>query len=96
MPARPRSEDFVERARVFGAKVRQARLRKGLTQEQLAEAVGMSRTQIQNIEYNANNTRRRPGHPQPANPKLDTVYDLARALNVEVSYLVDPERPAEG
>lgn len=95
VPARPRSEDFVERARIFGQKVRQARIDLNMTQEQLAEAVGMSRNQIQNIEYNANNTRRRPGHPQPANPKLDTVYDLAYALHVDIDYLVDPSRPVE-
>jgi len=95
MPSRPRTEKFSDQAELFAKKVRAARVKKGYSQLKLSEKSGVSYRQVQNIERNANNVRPRPGAPQPANPKLDLIYALADALDVTVSYLVDPERPLE-
>lgn len=92
MASRPRTESFSEQAALFAEKVRAARQAKGLSQLKLAEASGISYRQIQLIENNSNNERRTSA-PQPANPKLDTVYLLASALDVDIAYLVDPGQP---
>ena len=65
-----------------------------MTQEDLAEATGISRNQIQNIERSRNNARDGNGRhrPGPGNPALDTMWALATALQVEVSYLVERAR----
>lgn len=84
----------VDRAHIatqLGIKVRFHRLQHGMNQEQLAEASGLSRNQVQNIENSRNNQRDEKGRAGPGNPRLDTVFALARALRVEVGYLVDPE-----
>lgn len=69
--------------RRFGANVRQAREAKdgGLTQDQLAEAVGVSRTSITGIELGNQNVN------------LQTLYKLAKALDVEPWSLL-PGHPA--
>ena len=95
MPSRPRTQEFSEQAALFAQKVRVARKRAGLSQLKLSEVAGVSYRQVQNIERNANNERPRKDAPQPANPKLDTIYALAAALEVEVAYLVDPRRNVE-
>lgn len=64
-----------------------------LTQEALSDLSGISRNQIQNIEHSRNNQRETStGQPGPGNARLDTVFRLAYALRVDVTYLVDPER----
>lgn len=81
-------------AQEFGRKVMVMRRRMGLTQEELAARSGVSRNQIQNLEHSRNNVRdpdtRLPGR---GNPRLDTIFALALALEVEVSVLVDPRLP---
>ncbi len=85
-------------ARQLADKLVELRRRKGLTQEQLAEAAGVSRNQIQNLEHSRNNSKDpRTGRPGRGNPRLDTVFQLAAALEVPVALLIDPEAalPAE-
>lgn len=60
----------------FGRRLREARESAGLTQGQLAQAVGLSRTSITNIEYG------RQGFP------LHALYAFAESLSVEPSELL--------
>ena len=69
----------------LGKKIRDLRLRRGLTVQQLGEATGLSKGFISQVE----NSR--------TSPSLATLQDLARALETSVAYLVVEEeriRPA--
>ncbi len=59
------------------------RLTQHVTQAALAEAAGLTRSQVQNIEYGQ-------GHDvqQTSNPTLRTVYQIARALGVPPGILL--------
>ncbi len=84
----------VRAAALLGSKVRAVREARGMTQEQLADRAGISRNQVQNIEHSRNNTRSPDtGRPGPGNARLDTVFRLAFSLEVDITYLVDPDRP---
>jgi transcriptional regulator with XRE-family HTH domain len=63
----------------LGRKIRDLRLRRGLTVQQLAEASGLSKGFISQVE----NDR--------TSPSLATLRDLARALDTSVAYLVVEE-----
>jgi len=90
VPSRDVLEDWEELAAQFGHRVRALRKARGLTQERLAHAVGMSRNQIQNIENSRNNTRDADGKRRggTANPRLETIWALARALEVDPTELL--------
>lgn len=96
MPSREPSDAYVRAARLLGEKVRELRLARGLTQEQLSERTGISRNQIQNIEHNRNNSKDpATGLPGMGNAKLDTIFLLADEFKVDVGYLIDPDRPVD-
>src|SRR5205814_10645480 len=63
----------------LGKKIRDLRLRRGMTVQQLAEASGLSKGFISQVE----NDR--------TSPSLATLRDLARALEPSVAYLVVEE-----
>ena len=63
---------------VFAIRLKQARLRSGLTQEQLAEAVGVSVKFIGNIERG---TRA---------PSFETIEKIAEVLEVDASEFFPP------
>lgn len=63
----------------LGRKIRDLRLRRGLTVQQLAEATGLSKGFISQVE----NSR--------TSPSLATLQDLARSLETSVAYLVVEE-----
>ncbi len=63
----------------LGKKIRDLRLRRGLTVQQLAELTGLSKGFISQVE----NSR--------TSPSLATLQDLARALETSVAYLVVEE-----
>ncbi len=63
----------------LGKKIRDLRLRRGLTVQQLGEATGLSKGFISQVE----NSR--------TSPSLATLQDLARALETSVAYLVVEE-----
>ncbi len=87
---------YEQAAAALADKVRERRLELGLNQEQLAERSGLSRNQVQNIERNRNNSRDpQTGRPGPGNARLDTLFSLAHALEVEVTFLVDPRARLE-
>lgn len=66
----------------LGRKIRDLRLRRGLTVQQLAELTGLSKGFISQVE----NSR--------TSPSLATLQDLARALETSVAYLVVEEDQA--
>lgn len=64
---------------VLASNVYRLRKHRGLTQEQLAKAVGVRQPRIAEVERG------------DANPRLDTLAKLARALGVPVAALLDPD-----
>jgi transcriptional regulator with XRE-family HTH domain len=71
------TEDRVELARLLGAEIRCRRLLAGLTQEQLAEKSGVSRTYLARLETGRQD------------PTLSTLEKLAKALGVKASRLLE-------
>ena len=65
-----------ERLKTFGLNVKMARLRKNISQEELAELINTSRTTISMIE-----TARQ-------NPTILKVVDIARVLGIEKNELI--------
>lgn len=63
----------------LGRKIRDLRLRRGLTVQQLAQASGLSKGFISQVEN------------ERTSPSLATLRDLARALETSVAYLVVEE-----
>lgn len=59
----------------FGGNLRQLRLAKGLTQEQLANELGVEISQISRIERGVINT------------SITTLYAISKALEIDVSAL---------
>jgi len=76
VPKQQRKRDL-EIAKAFGARVREVRKEKGMTQEQLAEAAGLHPTFISNVER---------GYRVPS---LPTALRLAAGLDVVASRIVD-------
>jgi transcriptional regulator with XRE-family HTH domain len=66
----------------FGKRLRQIRLEKGFSQEDLAYSSGLTLSQIGRIERGVINT------------SLSTIFVIARTLNVELPYLFDISLPA--
>lgn len=60
----------------LGSRLREIRLIRGYSQEELAEMVKLSRNAISNLERNENN------NGKPGDPLLSTVYRLSQALDV--------------
>jgi transcriptional regulator with XRE-family HTH domain len=63
----------------IGRSVREQRVRRFMTQEQLAQAAGISSRQLVRIERNE------------VEPRFSTILKLAKALGMEPSELVDRE-----
>ncbi len=64
----------------FGERVLVERRRRGLSREQLAEIIGVSKSSISNYENNINY------------PDIDNAIKIADALGVRLDYLImDPE-----
>lgn len=66
----------------LGKIVRSRREREGMTQDELARRVGMTRTSITNIESGRQKVQ------------LHTLYDVADALNVPIKDLLPPPKVA--
>lgn len=73
---RERSRDL-EVAKAFGQRVREVRVEKGMTQEQLAEAAGLHPTFVSNIER---------GYRVPTIP---TLLRMSQALGVRPGLMLD-------
>jgi len=63
----------------FGDKVRELRMKRGLSQEQLAELSGLHRTYISSLELGKRNV------------SLINIFALAKALGVTPDKLLKPE-----
>ncbi len=61
---------------MLGKALRQARLKSGLTQEQLAFKAGLSRNYISLLELNSKS------------PTIDTLFALCKAMNASPSRLI--------
>lgn len=72
-----------EMAGRLGAVLRQLRIDRGVSQDELARISGITKSQIQLIEGGRASTRRETDGP--SNPGLATMYALAGALGVNVS-----------
>jgi len=68
----------------LGEQLTSARQRRGLTQEQVAEAAGMSRNHYQLLEIGLGNRSTKA----PANPRLTTLVTLAKVLDIELPVLI--------
>lgn len=77
----PDSPDALSAA--IGARVREARIRRSLTLDQLAEAASLSRRMLINVEQGA------------ANPSIATLLRLAQALGLVLPELVEPPRTVD-
>lgn len=64
---------------LFGKRLREIRTKQGLTQQQLADRVGLTKTSISCYESGSRT------------PTLDTLIDLANELNIELSYFLGTE-----
>lgn len=73
----PRKDAYEPEAIAFGERVRALRLKRGWTQERLAEEADLNFVQVSHIERGANE------------PKLTTIIRLARALGVKAGKLID-------
>lgn len=93
VPAAEHLPDFAERAKLFATKVRHRHDKLGLTERQLIEHTALSRGYIQLLLNNRGGHKDpRTGAYRPPNPTLDVIWRLAEALEVDVAYLVDPDR----
>ena len=75
--------DWWEFARALGVKLQRSRLAKGMSQEAVAHAAGISTFTYQKFEKGES----KPGTPM--NPRLRTLLALAETLDVRVGELVD-------
>lgn len=76
-------EDWWRYARALGLRLQRARLAKGMSQEAVAHAAGISTFTYQKFEKGES----KPGTPM--NPRLRTLLALAETLEVRVGELVD-------
>lgn len=76
-------EDWWRYARALGLRLQRARLAKGMSQEAVAHAAGISTFTYQKFEKGES----KPGTPM--NPRLRTLFALAGVLEVEVRELVE-------
>ena len=76
-------EDWWRYARALGLRLQRARLAKGMSQEAVAHAAGISTFTYQKFEKGES----KPGTPM--NPRLRTLLALAETLEVRVGELVE-------
>ena len=74
-----RDKDGITR---FGLRLKEVRLEKGFTQEDLAYSCGLTPSQVGRIERGEINT------------SLSTIFVLVRTLKVDLKYLFDFELPS--
>lgn len=78
VPGAPRQVDAVTLAATIGARIRRERLAREWTLDRLADAAGISRRQVINLEQGE------------ANPSIGTLLSLSDALGITLSALVEP------
>lgn len=84
--------DFAERASKFGEKVRFRAHQLSLTQKDVIDRTGLSRSYVQ-LLWNGRGGHRRPdGTYQSPNPTMDIIMRLSIVLQVDDGYLIDHQR----
>ena len=81
----PLSDPWVDYARELGVLLHRERVRRGLSQERLAVAAGITAFTYRKLEKGESN----PG--TPANPRLRTLVALAEVMDIPVAALLPPE-----
>ncbi|MEP7197152.1 MAG: helix-turn-helix transcriptional regulator [Saprospiraceae bacterium] len=78
----PKRDQFEQELRIdlLGQAVKQARLERNLTQEQLGELVGVQKAQISKIENSATDAR------------FDTILKVFKALKAKVNFTVEIDK----
>lgn len=81
------AESLIERelAEALGRRLAELRSARGLTQEDVAQAAGISRNHYQLLE----NGLGERNHRRPANPRLSTLIALSEVLGTSVPELID-------
>lgn len=79
MPYQPTAE-ALEGRRLVGRRLRELRTERGLTQETLADAAGMDRSFVADVERGRHSLM------------LDRLFDLAKALDVSAGALLEGPR----
>lgn len=74
----------VQLARALGHRLQNLRVERGISQEALANAVGLSRNHYQLLEAGLSDRR----EARPANPRLATLRRIARQYGMRTSELV--------
>lgn len=72
-------------ARRIGLRLQQLRMGRGLSQTDMANLAGMSRTHYQRLEYGRGGTR----GESPSNPRLASLIGIADVLGLTASELVE-------
>ena len=81
----PHSALEEELARRIGLRLQQLRIDRGLSQTEMANRSGMSRTHYQRLEHGRGGTR----GEQPSNPRLASLIGIADVLGVTPAELVE-------
>lgn len=81
------ADDWERYVRELGVRLQQLRVERGLTQERLAVAAGITAFTYRKLEKGESN----PG--TPANPRLRTLAALADILDVDIVELLPGRRP---
>jgi transcriptional regulator with XRE-family HTH domain len=81
------SDPWERYVRDLGTRLSQARIAKGLTQERLAVAAGITSFTYRKLEKGESN----PG--TSANPRLKTLVALAEVLDVDLAELLPRKKP---
>jgi transcriptional regulator with XRE-family HTH domain len=96
VPAAEHLPEFAVRARLFGEKIRARHDELGLTERELIERTGLSRSYIQLLLNNRGTGKDRLTQEHgPVNPTLDVIWRLADALGLDPGYLLDSSRGVE-
>ncbi len=85
MPQPPSPDAWTEYAAALGLALARARARRGLSQERVAHAAGLSTFTYRKLEKGESN----PG--TPANPRLRTLVALAEVLEIPMAALLPPD-----
>lgn len=84
MPTRPPPATWEAYARALGVECQRRRMARGLSQEDLALAAGVTRTHYQQIERGSWH------NGSPANPSLKVLVSVALALDLAPAELLPP------
>ena len=93
MPAVEHEPDFADRASLFGEKVRFRAHQLSLSQKDLIEFTGLSRSYVQLLWNGRGSHRGADGTYKPPNPTMDIITRVSMVLKVDDGYLIDHSRP---